>query len=40
MEDEEVVLATEDEEAVLATKDKEAVMVGGSTSSGTSKPYQ
>ena len=31
---------TEDEEAVLATEDEEAAMVGGSTSSGTSKPYQ
>jgi len=31
---------TEDEEEVLATEDEEATMVGGSTSSGTSKPYQ
>ena len=31
---------TEDEEAVLATEDEEAATVGGSTSSGTSKPYQ
>ena len=31
---------TEDEEAVPATVDEEAAMVGGSTSSGTSKPYQ
>ena len=31
---------TEDEEAVLATEDEEAAMIGGSTSSGTSKPYQ
>ena len=31
---------TEDEEAVLATEDEEAAMVGDSTSSGTSKPYQ
>ena len=31
---------TEDEEAVLATEDEEEAMVGGSTSSGTSKPYQ
>ena len=30
----------EDEEAVLATEDEEAATVGGSTSSGTSKPYQ
>jgi len=31
---------TEDEEAVPAMEDEEAAMVGGSTSSGTSKPYQ
>ena len=31
---------TEDEEAVLAMEDEEAATVGGSTSSGTSKPYQ
>ena len=31
---------TEDEEAVLATEDEEAATVGGSTPSGTSKPYQ
>ena len=31
---------TEDEEVVLATEDDEAATVGGSTSSGTSKPYQ
>ena len=31
---------TEDEEAVLATEEEEAATVGGSTSSGTSKPYQ
>jgi len=31
---------TEEEEAVLATKDEEAATVGGSTSSGMSKPYQ
>ena len=31
---------TEDEEAVPATEDEEAAMVGGSTSSGMSKPYQ
>jgi len=31
---------TENEEAVLAMEDEEAATVGGSTSSGTSKPYQ
>ena len=31
---------TEDEEVGPATEDEEVVMVGGSTSSGMSKPYQ
>jgi hypothetical protein len=38
--DKEAVPATVDEEVVLAMKDEEAAMVGGSTSPGTSKPYQ
>ena len=31
---------TEDEEVVLVMEDEEAATVGGSTPSGTSKPYQ
>jgi hypothetical protein len=38
--DEEAVPVTVDEEVVLVTEDEEAVTEGGSTSSGTSKPYQ